>query len=142
MRPIIAAGMIVSLLIASPALAGPRTNKRAEAIVKWALIGAGTAFALGFVTGMAANEHAPYAEQKTWRAAWLAAAAGGAIGGVFGASRATQAQLPGVGRREPALPVSNSPRVRLKAPAARPDRIYRGLFADASPARALIGGGR
>ena len=117
MRPVVAAGVVVTLLITSPAFAGPRSHKRTQSIVKWALIGAGAGFGLGFVTGMSANEHKPFAEQKTWQAAWAGALVGGALGGGFGASRATDARTPGTAPRE--LPFSKVSRLSLsevKAP--------------------------
>lgn len=89
MRRLIAAGMILSLLTASPAFAGPRGNKRGAAIAKWAAIGAAAGFGVAFLAGMSKYDQATYAEEKIWRAAWTGAAIGLGVGAAFGSTRAS-----------------------------------------------------
>jgi hypothetical protein len=136
MRTIINAGIIVVLLSASPVFAESHPHKRAATIAKWALIGAGAGFGIGFVQGMRAYDDATYAEQKIWRAAWLSALAGGVIGGVIGASRSNPART-SKGSARPDASSSNSTWARfgLEAPRSPTDRLYRGLFAAGEPSK-------
>jgi hypothetical protein len=130
MRTTIIAGIIVTLLSASPAFAESHPHKRAATITKWALIGAGAGFGIGFFQGMRAYDDATYAEQKIWRAAWLSALAGGVIGGVVGAARSNPARTQsGAAPPDASLSHSTWAHVRLRAPASPTDRLYRGLFA-------------
>jgi hypothetical protein len=127
MRRTITAALVVTLLTASPALAGSPGRKapRGQTIAKWTLIGAAAGFGIGFLHGMSAYDDAPYAEEKIWREAWIAALTGGIAGGVFGVVR-SGGQSP-VTRKAPTLQLSQ-PHLRLRAPASQPDRIYRSLF--------------
>jgi hypothetical protein len=130
MRTTIAAGIIVTLLSAAPAFAGPHPHQRAATITRWALIGAGAGFGIGFFQGMRVYDDATYAEQKIWRAAWLSALAGAAIGGAIGAVRSKPARMPDTASRpDTSLSKSTWAHVRLEAPASPTDRLYRGLFA-------------
>ena len=50
MRTLVA-GILVTLLSASPVFAESRPHTRAATITKWALIGAGAGFGIGFLQG-------------------------------------------------------------------------------------------
>lgn len=135
MRTTIVAGIIFTLLSSSPVFAESRPHTRAATITKWALIGAGAGFGIGFLQGVRAYDDATYAEQKIWRAAWLSALAGGVIGGAVGAIRSNPARMPNVAarpERSPAKPAWAD--VRLKLPASPTDRLYRNLFVEAKRA--------
>jgi hypothetical protein len=130
MRRTITAGLIVTLLSASPAFAESHPHRRAATITKWALIGAGAGFGVGFFQGMRAYDDAVYAEQKIWRAAWLSAVAGGAIGAAVGAARSNSARTPHVATRAHASPSQSTwAHFPLKTPASPTDRLYRDIFA-------------
>jgi hypothetical protein len=128
MRTTIVAGIIVTLLSASPAFARPHPHKRAATITKWALIGAGAGFGIGFFQGMRVYDDATSAQQKIWRAAWLSALAGAAIGGAVGAVRARRGSTPGTASR---LDTSRSTWAhrRIEVRASPTERLFRGLFA-------------
>jgi hypothetical protein len=133
MRRIVTFGLMVTLLSASPALAESHRHKsRGATITKWALIGAGAGFGIGFFQGMRVYDDAIYAEQKIWRAAWLSALAGGLIGGAVGAARSSSAPTPNImGRPNVSFSGSTWAHVPLKASPSPTDRLYRGLFAAA-----------
>jgi hypothetical protein len=129
MRTTIAAGIIITLLSASPVLAQPHPHKRAATITRWALFGAGAGFGIGFFEGMRVYDDATYAEQKIWRAAWLSALAGAVIGGAIGAVRSKPARTPDTTSRPETSPSRATwAHVRLEAPATTTDRLFRGLF--------------
>ena len=134
MRTLVA-GILVTLLSASPVFAESRPHTRAATITKWALIGAGAGFGIGFLQGMRVYDDATFAEQKIWRAAWLSALAGGVIGGTVGAIRSNPARTPNVSarpERSPSKPAWAD--VRLRLPASPTDRLYRNLFVEAKQA--------
>jgi hypothetical protein len=143
MRTTIVAAIIVTLLSAVPAFAGPHPHKRAATITKWALIGAGAGFGTGFFQGMRVYDDATYAEQKIWRAAWLSAVAGAVIGGAIGAVRSKPARTPVTALRpDPSPSKSTWAHVQLEAPASPTDRLYRGLFAMPAVASATASSSR